>query len=72
MNDDTIEYLKSAAEYGPANPKFADTILGWETPNGHTICAKCAARILERGCHLPRGTEPIWKDGKSEIICGIH
>jgi len=56
---DLIEILEnSPREPGRVNPD----LLGWRTPAGNLLCAHCAGRILARGCRLPAGTRPIWKD----------
>jgi len=59
---DTPEYLRSSAEYGPKRPTFVDGLRGWWTPNGWYVCAFCAARILGRGCQLPKNCKPVWRD----------
>ncbi len=62
MLDDSAEYLRRAAEYGPVNTAVAENLRGWWTPNGLYVCAKCAGRILGRGCHFPTGSSPVWID----------
>jgi hypothetical protein len=57
---DTVEYLRSAAEYGPKNPQVARGLRGWRTPADNYVCGACAGRILGRGCSIPRDSEPIW------------
>ena len=57
------EYLRNALQYSPASSgPIADNLRGWWTPNGWFVCAKCAGRMLARGCNLPAGSEPVWKD----------
>ncbi len=59
---DTVEYLKTAAEYGPKRPVVAEALRGWWTPAGWYVCGHCAGRILQRGCQLPRDSQPVWRD----------
>lgn len=56
------ETLRLYAEYGPRNSPMNPELQGWTTPSGLFVCGKCAARILGRGCQLPRGSEPVWKN----------
>ena len=62
MNNDNPQYLRDAAMYGPERPTVTPNIRGWWTPAGWYVCAHHAGRILERGCQLPQGSEPVWKD----------
>ena len=58
---ETIQYLKSAIEHAPQNPgQLAPNLIGWKTPDDVYVCAKCAGRIMARGCRLPSESEPIW------------
>ena len=59
----TIDYLKRAIEHAPRQPRgpIAKNLRGWRV-NGCYVCATCAARILDRGCHLPEPAEPVWDD----------
>lgn len=56
--------IMTALEHAPKDGgKTAPGLRGWWTPAGWWICAKCAARILARGCALPpRGSRPVWED----------
>ena len=58
----TVANLRDAAKYGPKPGTIAKGLRGWWTPDGFYVCAKCASRILGRGCQLPRGSEPAWED----------
>jgi hypothetical protein len=70
MNVDTVEYFRRAIEYAPREPgPMAPNLIGWTTPNGLYLCARCAARIMARGCYLPMASEPVWKDGKQGECC---
>lgn len=54
--------LMTALEHAPENGgKIAPGLRGWWTPAGWWICARCTARILARGCSLPRGSGPVWE-----------
>lgn len=62
MNN-TVSYLRTAIEHAPRDPgKLAPNLRGWFTPDGYYVCATCAGRIMARGCQLPRGSNPVWKD----------
>ena len=63
MSDDSVEYFRRAIEHAPLDPgALAPNLTGWITPAGHRLCARCAGRIIARGCHLPRGAEPRWNE----------
>jgi hypothetical protein len=64
-----VNYLKRAAEHGPANLKIADGLIGWTTEDFKFICARCASKILGRGCRLPITAEPLW-DAQPQTIRG--
>lgn len=66
----TLEYLETSLEHAPKSPgPLAPNLVGWSMDEGKlTICAHCAGRILARGCHLPRDSEPLWH-GPVAIIC---
>lgn len=60
---ETVTYLREAIAHAPKSPgDVAPGLLGWVTPDDHYVCAKCAGRIMARGCQIPRGSTPIWKD----------
>lgn len=57
-----LDYIKLSLEHAPADPgPMNPDLIGWLTPEGNTLCAVCAARMIARGCHLPRNSEPIWR-----------
>ena len=59
---DTEQYLRDAAEHAPRDPgPMAPDLRGWWTPAGWYVCARCAGRIMARGCQLPRGAKPVWR-----------
>lgn len=59
----TRDYLRSAIDHAPQYAgDTADDLLGWWTADGWYVCAKCAGRIMARGCQLPSGSVPVWKD----------
>lgn len=65
-----VELLKRFIEHAPQNPGvLSDELAGWWTPAGNYVCARCAGRIMARGCQLPRGTEPAWNDQPTGVCC---
>jgi hypothetical protein len=74
----TIEYLKTSLEHAPQSPgQLASNLVGWSVPTteGDTliVCARCAGRILARGCHLPQNSEPIWRSSEiASVVCCLH
>ncbi len=68
MMEDTLEYLQRAIEHAPQDPgRLAPDLIGWKTPAGLCLCARCAGRIMARGYQLPRNATPLWD--KAEITC---
>jgi hypothetical protein len=60
---ETLEYLQTAIEHAPSHPgQLAPDLRGWWTPDGWYLCAKCAGRIMSRGCRLPPESYPVWTD----------
>ena len=67
------QYLLRAIEHAPRtllNP-IAKNLRGWwltfndgNPPGDYMlyVCAECAARIMDRGCHLLGNPEPVWND----------
>jgi hypothetical protein len=54
---DTVEYFRNAIEHAPQDAGvMAGGLIGWTTPSGLYLCAGCAARIMARGCAMPRGS----------------
>jgi len=66
-----LETLKTAIENAPDSPgKIAPKLAGWWTPKGWYLCAKCAGRIFERGCGIPRGSLAAWRDRPEPVgVC---
>ena len=63
MKNSELTTLIEILEHSPREPgRVNPDLLGWCTPAGTVLCAHCAGRILARGCRLPAGTRPIWKD----------
>jgi hypothetical protein len=60
---DEHDTILAALEHAPKEPgTLAKKLRGWWTPTGWYVCAKCAGRIMARGCHLPNGSTAVWKD----------
>jgi hypothetical protein len=66
---ETVKYLRETAQSGRENPPLPEGIKGWWTQDSHYICAKCAARIIDQGCRLPKKSEPVFFGSKE--YCGI-
>ena len=65
----TLDYLHKAIEHAPADPgQMAATIKGWEVENGVYLCARCAGRIMARGCRVP-DCLPVWSDNPAVSLC---
>lgn len=67
---DTVKALRMFIEYAPTDPgPMASDLLGWWTPDGYYVCARCAGRIMARGCSLPTGSDPAWVDTPIGVCC---
>jgi len=64
-----VDYLRTAAEYGPRNTPTAPNLLGWWTADYWYVCARCAGRVIGRGCQLPEGCTPVWRDEPYGVCC---
>jgi hypothetical protein len=61
------ETMNRFIEHAPQDPgPLAPTMRGWWLPAGNYLCARCAGRIIARGCAFPRNAEPVWSDGRPE------
>jgi hypothetical protein len=61
--NNTVEMLKTAIEHAPQDAGTqAEHLRGWWTSDGWYVCAKCAGRIMARGCSLPADSTPVWED----------
>ena len=57
------EMLLNRLENAPPEPgTIAPDLRGWWTPLGWYLCARCAGRVMARGCCLPSGSAPVWAD----------
>ena len=55
------EYLALAIEYAPRETgPISPSLVGWWTAAGHWVCARCAGRIMARGCRFPAAS-PHWQ-----------
>lgn len=59
---ETVRQLQTAIQHAPAPLPTGTDLQGWFTADGYYVCARCASRIMARGCALPRQSEPVWKD----------
>jgi hypothetical protein len=58
----TLETLQRFIEGAPLNPgPLAADLTGWLVPDVGFVCARCAGRIMARGCLFPRDAEPCWR-----------
>lgn len=56
-----LDQLRTAIEHAPRDPgRLSPELAGWRTPGGLFVCPHCAGRIMERGCRLPTGSDPVW------------
>jgi hypothetical protein len=69
---DELALMRRFIEHAPREPRGAPVadLVGWWLPEGNYLCAKCAARIIERGCHLPNKSAPVWT-GQPRGTCGL-
>lgn len=73
---ETVEYLRRAIEHAPDDPgPLAVNLAGWSVVPGLFCCLVCAGRILARGCRLPVGSDPVWRDNPAAgssacCLCG--
>ena len=73
MRDDTIASLRGMLEHAPRDPgRIAPELRGWQTPDGVAVCARCAGRIMGRGCALPRESTPIFYGEAATFHCDLH
>lgn len=67
---ETVASLRRALEFAPRDPgPMALDLLGWWTPDGCFVCARCAGRIMARGCSIPRESKPCWRDQTPGTCC---
>lgn len=70
---EVFESLYRAIEHAPDDPgPLAPNLAGWSVGVGLFCCARCAGRILARGCRLPVGADPVWRDNPaagSSVCC---
>ena len=66
-----LDYFKKVIEHAPRESgPTSPSLLGWNTLWGLSICVYCAARIFNRGGHLPNDSEPAWVgDGTFKSCC---
>ncbi len=66
----TINDLRQVIEHcPPPNDQQPFGLLGWTVDDGH-VCAKCASRIIGRGCGtMLKGAEAIWE--QSDKMCSL-
>lgn len=63
MTHETVLTLRRMLADAPADPgPIAPDLRGWWTVSGFYVCARCAGRIMARGCQLPAGCKPVWVD----------
>jgi len=64
MRDREIEEIvRWLAHAPPADGlTIAPGLIGWRTPGGNFLCARCAARIFARGGTVPKHSNPVWHD----------
>jgi hypothetical protein len=58
---DEVATLRSYLEHSPADPgPIAENLVGWITTADNFLCARCAGRLMVRGCPLPLRTA-VWR-----------
>ena len=67
---EVLGHLRTAIEHAPLDPgKMATNLKGW-TSAGLYLCARCAGRIMARGCRVP-DCLPVWQgsNAPSDVCC---
>ena len=64
------EFLLTAIEHAPLTAKANPEIAGF-IGSDYSICNHCAARIMARGCSLPKPNRIVWSDEDSFIECDL-
>lgn len=67
------ELVKRFLEHSPpVDPNFQATpdLIGWNIQGGF-VCAKCANRLMQRGCWIwsGRDSQAIWSDSEPQSSC---
>lgn len=67
-------YIKSVLENAPFTVDFNPELAGWllHDEGEEFCCAKCAARVMARGCWVFTGkkSSPVWADSpKPDLPC---
>lgn len=66
------DYIVRALEYAPIEGPAAADLLGFWTPAGWFLCSLCSARMTARGCAIPKGSAPAWKDQPFGVCVGCE
>jgi hypothetical protein len=64
------EYLLTAIEHAPLTAKTNPELAGF-AGSDFIICAHCAARIMARGCSLPKPNRILWKEYPPSVECDL-
>ena len=67
-----LDLYREWLEHAPRDPgPIAGDLMGFVDGLGYFICARCAARIMARGCTLQRPCNPVWDAmGDTCDLCG--
>lgn len=64
MNE-KIQIIRNALKEAPRQGPVPPGLVGWIHPDGTQVCAKCAGRLVARGCgYLLRGARDVWSNDK--------
>lgn len=66
--DEALAYLRKCIEHAPPAEPTLWGLTGWQCM-GVTICARCAGRIISRGCSLGDKPVPIWD---VPVVCELE
>ena len=59
-----VETLRRFLDGSPQDPgNIAPGLVGWQLATDIYVCARCAGRIMARGCQLPPNSTPVWHNG---------
>lgn len=69
-----LDTLRKFIADAPPALRAPDALLGWESgPEKVFVCARCAGRIMARGCQLPSPAVAVWEGDLFPVpACQLH